>query len=483
MDGGTRPSADPPDTGQYTSIVKTNNGVSLEFMDSTPIPSSSGRITGSKRPILDKSKDTDPHKIKQPCTQVSDSMSDLVRNVDNRNKIINRYKLTDLGPYCIFTENKFNKKLHPMYIGKIIYRSDFQHKSNILNISSVGKSKVKILVDNALIANKLLSFNLINSNELETYIPDFNLYKSGVIKNIDISVSNEDIVDESKSEFKIIEARRLTKRIMIEGKIQIKQLETCVLKFEGQLLPKYIYLYGTRCEVNIYIPPVVQCFNCLLYGHMSKQCRSKQRCSRCQAPHASKDCDVDEPKCLFCKGDHSSTYRKCPEFSKQKNIKKIMSLNDLSYKEASKMHNESYAFIASQNIPNTYSDRDFPRLEKKQQHVPKTNLQLKKNYTFTKIMSPRIGNSREKSQNLSERPPSTSNLSLPVNPIRQNPYAPQYHRKQDTPEISDSLKDKLIFLIDTIIQESRKNNIFSKSDISSFLDNLNNSFSSSQNGD
>lgn len=477
MNGGP----DPPDTGQ---IIQTAalirgayniiNGVDDVLMETGDPFTSTAVTTGNKRPFNETSQD-EIHKSKQPTIKVSETTSEPASDVTHQNKQKNTYKITDAGPYFIFVEQKEGKKLHPMTVGKILYKGETQVKDNILNITSVGKSKIKILLNNAIIANKLLFLPSLNNNIFDSYIPDFNLYKYGVVRDIDTSITIEEIINETNSNIKIIEARRLTKRLKVDGQVEYRQLETCVLKFEGQILPNHIYLFGTRCEVSTYIPPVVQCFNCLRYGHMSKQCKSKQRCSRCQDSHAPKDCSASVPICLYCKGEHSSIYRQCPEFTKQKNIKKIMTLNNISFKEATKAHNDSFSTVASKNLPIMDRDKEFPTLSYKPRPPTISHINQKKHTNFTKIVQPKSNTliqNTQKNVNL----PSTQNVSLPIKPIGPNPYPPQYHRnQQETPEMSHFSKDKLIELIETIIQATQNSNNFSKTDISYLLDSLNKS--------
>ena len=138
-----------------------------------------------------------------------------------------------------------------------------------------------------------------------------------------------------------------------------------VITFEGKKLPKEVRYDRVICPVEIYIPGVVQCTNCLRYGHTHQQCRGKVHCSICAGPHKAEQCDnVDYIRCFACKGEHKAdNYKLCPVYKQEKKIKKIMAQRDLSFKEAVQYldtgtHSES-------NSKGIYTplDSDFPRLK------------------------------------------------------------------------------------------------------------------------
>lgn len=90
--------------------------------------------------------------------------------------------------------------------------------------------------------------------------------------------------------------------------------------------------------VNPSIRSTVQCNRCLRYGHTQKFCRSDPRCSHCGiSKHTISECPTvhaTDPSCFFCKLPHVATDRSCQEWSTQKDIKKIMATENISYKDA-----------------------------------------------------------------------------------------------------------------------------------------------------
>ncbi|KAL5233225.1 hypothetical protein ACI65C_000635 [Semiaphis heraclei] len=127
------------------------------------------------------------------------------------------------------------------------------------------------------------------------------------------------------------------------------------LKFLSPKLPEKVAIYKVLFKVSPSIRSPVICQNCLRYGHTAKFCRGKANCLHCGLPdHSFSNCPTKEstvPSCFHCKGSHIATNRSCMEWSRQKNIKKIMATENVSYKDA--------VFIIKNNIVNkssTFSD-------------------------------------------------------------------------------------------------------------------------------
>ena len=60
---------------------------------------------------------------------------------------------------------------------------------------------------------------------------------------------------------------------------------------------------------------VTQCGNCLNFGHGTKNCHLKSRCSKCGTDHPTTSCiqaETNSP-CVNCGDQHSSTSRSCPK--------------------------------------------------------------------------------------------------------------------------------------------------------------------------
>lgn len=152
----------------------------------------------------------------------------------------------------------------------------------------------------------------------------------GVVKGIDLDMEDKEIMEAFESDCKIISIDRL-KRLNNEGKwIKSESIRIC---FDSPSLPSYVVAYGCRFKVERYVFPVTQCSGCWKFGHLRKFCPSKTiKCPKCGENH--ENCDIKDVKCLNCKGDHIVLDKSCPIFIKEKNIRHIMSEQNVTYRKA-----------------------------------------------------------------------------------------------------------------------------------------------------
>lgn len=427
--GGNVPPPEFNVLSQTGLLIRTSlNIISEDIMDN-------GYNEG-KRPADDNLLLSPPQKVMAFSRE--SNIEEITKETNSDNLINNRFKITDSGPYFVFIEHNQHLRLHPMKIGKMLFGDPkFKNKDAIGNITSVGYSRIKIEVNSSIKANSLIKEDLFKQNNLKVYIPNFLVCKYGVIRNVDICLSEQEILSEIRSEVKVSQVRRLNRKEKIEDKVIWKPSYSCLLKFDGQSLPKYVYIYGTRCEVNPYIAPVRQCFNCLRYGHIKTHCKSTEtRCSKCGDKHERANCkSKDPPKCIHCEGTHSSMYKGCQEYKKMQKIKLTMTTNNLTFNEAKKMFNQkTYASVLTSN--------DTQVNENKHKHFKITQRKSIKNNK----------NSHSDTNNL---PP--SDLYYDSNNLHQapitNPYPPMYHNM----ELKNSLKNILGIILPHIMVKFQEN--------------------------
>lgn len=143
-----------------------------------------------------------------------------------------------------------------------------------------------------------------------------------------------------------MKVKRIYKKINENNESKLIKLGTCVLTFDSQTLPEYVYIHGVRCAVQPYVSPVLQCYNCLRFNHTNKFCKAKTRCGRCGEEHNFKDCQNKENKCILCNGtDHSTISKKCPEYQKQATKKQNEALLGKTYVQSYETSNPYYALL------------------------------------------------------------------------------------------------------------------------------------------
>lgn len=138
-----------------------------------------------------------------------DSLSVVGKNFERM--VRNRYQVTDGGPFFIYVEHKQLNvgNLHPMSIGRIL-EPLIEFDQCINEITAVGRNRVKLIVNNALQANKIVQSEVFPANKLVAYIPSHCIEKKGVVRMVDTSFSDDEILKRIKSDVKVIGMQRMT---------------------------------------------------------------------------------------------------------------------------------------------------------------------------------------------------------------------------------------------------------------------------------
>lgn len=154
------------------------------------------------------------------------------------------------------------------------------------------------------------------------YIPSLLTEKKGVIRSVDTSYFETELLQIIKSDVVVKRVQRLNKVTRNENEVVHTPRQVVIVTFKGVKIPQYVFINRVRCPVDVYIPSVVQCFGCLRFGHIATQCKSKKRCRKCAAEVVT-DCAECDVWCVFCRNNnHASTDKSCPEYGKQKESRK-----------------------------------------------------------------------------------------------------------------------------------------------------------------
>ncbi|KAI5636042.1 hypothetical protein NE865_11243 [Phthorimaea operculella] len=164
----------------------------------------------------------------------------------------------------------------------------------------------------------------------------------GLVRGIPIEWDEEEIKDNITTPIgcgNIIKVRRLNYKVNIDGNTSWKPSQSVVVTFDGQVLPKRLFMCYNALPVEVYVYPTIQCFRCCKYGHTKMQCRSKSpKCFKCSKDHLGKHAKEEgSASCVMCGGRHFATDKACPENIRQKEIKHTMAHSCISYLEASKL--------------------------------------------------------------------------------------------------------------------------------------------------
>ncbi|KYQ51915.1 hypothetical protein ALC60_08977 [Trachymyrmex zeteki] len=193
------------------------------------------------------------------------------------------YDKGDRAPYIVFIRRNVDgpnndTRLDPISVARIVTRFA---NGKILEVKSAGKNKVAVHFGDYAIANRALSHPNIKEVGLNAFIPSFNILRTGVIRNVPLDISENDVVNLFSSQFKILSAKRFNIRSRKDGEITTSPSRSVLIKFRGQFLPRAVTFIHVNFPVYPYFPRVLMCFSCLRYGHVKADCKGKARCARC----------------------------------------------------------------------------------------------------------------------------------------------------------------------------------------------------------
>lgn len=275
------------------------------------------------------------------------------------------YCATDFGPYQVMIEslNVFsesditnsqktaeitNNKKGNLHIGRLNHLSIAKKildmkLENVLKFEKKGRNRLCISFKTWQSANAFLKNDELARQGYEMFIPANLVSCKGIIRNVDKSFTDDELlkyseVQNSSHKIRIINIKRLNRRtdeVGVDGAAIYAPTPTVLFTFSGKILPKFVNICMLPMPVVPYILPVIQCKRCFLYGHTKKNCNSKEKCPTCSKPmegHSAEPCGVS---CMHCSSElHLSTDKQCPEYERQKLIREVMSLDNLSFFDA-----------------------------------------------------------------------------------------------------------------------------------------------------
>lgn len=327
-----RNSTDSSDTTQCQCIITSNDVVEEPHI----------HISGSgSQPLIE--------------TRHQSSVDNVTAKIPQPSLGRKEYLASDLQPYVVHVQkieasSNTSTTLHPMAFGNFLKKNKFQY---IIpgSVKRIGRNRCAVAFTTHSAANDFIGNKNLSTYNFKAFIPTFSVTRMGLIRGIPNDWSVEEIIENVSVPVgcgKVLKVRRLNYKVTTTESTTWKPSQSVVLTFDGQVLPKRVFVCFNSVPVDIYTFPTIQCYKCCRYGHTKALCRSVPRCFKCSQNHTGDSCSVEDDAavCIMCNGFHFATSKVCPEFNRQKEIKHTMAHNCISYMEACKLHppvSKSYA--------------------------------------------------------------------------------------------------------------------------------------------
>lgn len=310
-----------------------------------------------------------PDNIQSEANLNSTKTKSVTDNATAKNNIL--YTESDKGPFFVYLESTEKVgyaigKANNIKIARDLFNLNL---TDIKKISNKGQNRIAIQFITHSAANAFIKNKYLIDKGYNIYIPFNFVTAKGIARNVDFDLTEEELLNACKAndKTKILGVRRLNRKILKDETVSYEPTGTVLFTFQGVLLPKYISFYHLEYPISTYVAPVTQCYKCLRYGHTRNNCKGKDRCFNCgSSDHVSDNNELScTTTCFYCKDNHKSTNKICPEYNRQKNIKELMAYENLTFYEANEVCRKTYCarddFI--------YNSTDFPSIRNKGKNI------------------------------------------------------------------------------------------------------------------
>lgn len=231
-------------------------------------------------------------------------------------------------------EETLSETAEPQEKGKIKIPPIFLHDVNnyqviiddIVNVISeefTTQSKnnaLKINLTNIEDFRKLTKFYDNKKLKYHTFRDPSNTFLSVVIKNVPISLTENEIMELLQDKYPVKKIVRLLSK-------DKKPLPICVVDLENTEESKSIFNLNRLMHSVVMVEPrrksheIPQCTRCQRYGHTKNYCKLTPRCVKCNNNHHYSECTKrsdDPPICVNCGENHAANYRGCSYYRELK---------------------------------------------------------------------------------------------------------------------------------------------------------------------
>ncbi len=328
---------------QYDLINEQCNDTNMQI----ELPTEISREDGYQMAVNDRHK-SERERIKRRCEHLSPINNNVVAK---QSRLAEQSKFENLVFIKGTKENI--TKLNSMALKDAMLRIDNTVMSNQIKYS---RDSLKISCTSNEQKENLMEIKHLMGIEVKTsahvaltrYSKDYNEDLRVIIFGVSVEIPKEIISKETGAIF----VKRLLKKYPLEE--QPKETENVVLTF-ASTPPSYVRIGIKDHKTTEYNAPVVRCYKCQKFGHVSSSCGGRTTCPKCAGGHSFNECPLNSTtaimtkngntsnlniKCSNCGGPHSSAFRGCPVYQERKQILEIKSRYKMSYADAVSKYKE-----------------------------------------------------------------------------------------------------------------------------------------------
>ncbi|KAL6420986.1 hypothetical protein ACFW04_014032 [Cataglyphis niger] len=131
-------------------------------------------------------------------------------------------------------------------------------KKDIIEIKKLAFSKISVLFNSRKTANNLINNPILKSKNLIVYIPSYRVSRQGVIRNVLLDLTENNIEKEIDCPFGISSVQRLNRKIidLSTRAMSYSPFKSIAITFKDQKISQYLYLFMVGYEEKVKkLPP------------------------------------------------------------------------------------------------------------------------------------------------------------------------------------------------------------------------------------
>lgn len=274
-------------------------------------------------------------KLNSGTVTESNKIIDRERLITGGDRFRYRYDASHKGPYVVYVDSYdvsgIRKYLNGISLSRLLFKLGIEGVSEVIKI---GYGRCKVLFKNYTSANAFADNGVLVEHGLTPKIFGHFVSKMGIVFDIPTDISEEEFELTADSPVEILRCIRNYRRTKdSDGKDNKTPTGSMRIIFKGNSIPTEITLGYIKVPIKHYVS-FVQCYRCYRYNHYALHCKQNvELCRDCFNKHA-KENPCSDIICINCKGNHAPTNKNCPARAKAFAIKKLMTIENLSLKEA-----------------------------------------------------------------------------------------------------------------------------------------------------